>query len=514
MNKIGTAAIAIVLAIAIYWSFFILPPSFEISGLEITPAEAGPGEMITISLVINNRGLMSGVYSADLWSDNELLESRTIEVAGGEVKWISFTITRELPGTYLLRIGSLVGELKILRPPQFEITNLKVEPLEAIAGENITVTATVKNLGEMEGTYLATLTINGTVLESKSITLPGGLAETVTFTFAEDPGVYLIDVGGQTTTVTVKPTVILIQQETEITSAENIMLHFEWKYKTWELKWDFSISKELYDYYRSRPRPPTGNYSVYVTDPKDDNLLKELVIKFGEIVSKYNFTETEKINSMIAFVQSLPYTPDEISTPYDEYPRYPLETLVDDGGDCEDSSILLAALLNAMGYDVVLIELKDHMGVGISGAFSGFYYELEGTKYFYIETTGTGWKIGELPAEFRGAKATLYPIEPIPVLTHSWKAEQISYQVLELTVTVKNEGTATAENIYVYAGFDAGGDMVWNPQKSESFSLPPNSEARVTLRLTIPKDKYTRLIVQILLGNYVTDQSFSDWFKT
>lgn len=505
---------AIILALALGGSLFILPPSFEISNLEIAPTEAGPGEPVTISLVVRNRGLLSGVYQVELWMDNELLETKAIEVAGGELRWESFMITKESPGIYHIRIGGLSGELKILRPPKFEITELTVDPQEALAGENIRVTATVKNLGEMEGTYIAALFIDGAVFESKPVTVSGGFTEKVAFTFTKDPGIYLIEIGGLTATVTVKPAVIVIQQQTIITSAENIQLHFEWKYRIWELKWEFSVSKDLYEYYRNKPRPPTGNYSVYVTDPKDDNFLKELVMKFGEVASKYDFTETEKINCMIAFVQSLPYTPDEISTPYDEYPRYPIETLVDGGGDCEDSSILLAALLDEMGHDVVLIELLNHMGVGISGNFSGFYYELEGKRYFYVETTGTGWKIGELPSEFRGTAATLYPIEPIPVLTHSWKAEQISYRTLELSVTVKNEGTATAENVYVYAGFDAGENMVWNPQKSEIFSLPPDSEAQVTLRLTIPKDKYTRLIVQVILENYVADQSFSSWFKT
>ncbi|MGQ9788526.1 MAG: CARDB domain-containing protein [Candidatus Hadarchaeaceae archaeon] len=505
---------AVILAIALVASLFLLSPSFEINSLEIIPTEAGPGESVTVSVFVRNRGLLSGVYPVELWIDNQLFETRTIEVAGGELRCESFMITKEFPGIYHIRIGDLSGELKILRPPKFEITELKIDPQEVIAGENVKVTATVKNLGEMEGTYLATLFIDGVVFESTPIIVPGGSTEKITFTFAKDPGTYLIEIAGFTATVKVKPAVVVIQEETEPTSAENIQLRFEWKYGIWELKWEFSVSKDLYDYYKNKPRPPTGNYSVYVTDPRDDNFLEELVMKFGEVAAKYNFTETEKINCMIAFVQSLPYTPDEISTPYDEYPRYPLETLVDGGGDCEDSSILLAALLDGMGYDVILIELSNHMGVGISGNFAGFYYELEEKKYFYIETTSTGWRIGELPSEFSVAVATLYPIMPIPVLTHSWKAEHIGYQTLELLVTVKNEGTATAENIYVYAGFDAGENMMWNPQKSENFSLPADSKAQVTLRLTLPKDKYTRLIVQVIMENYVADQSFSSWFKT
>lgn len=50
-----------------------------------------------------------------------------------------------------------------------------------------------------------------------------------------------------------------------------------------------------------------------------------------------------------------------------EYPKYPVETLVE-GGDCEDKSILLAAILRAMGYRTALLVFSGnpgHIAVGV-----------------------------------------------------------------------------------------------------------------------------------------------------
>jgi hypothetical protein len=69
-----------------------------------------------------------------------------------------------------------------------------------------------------------------------------------------------------------------------------------------------------------------------------------------------------------------------------------------------------------MGYDVALIFLPaptpDHVAIGIaiSGVY-GSYYEVSGKKYFYLETTGEGFEIGQIPTAYQGASAYVYPVE-------------------------------------------------------------------------------------------------------
>ncbi len=147
-------------------------------------------------------------------------------------------------------------------------------------------------------------------------------------------------------------------------------------------------------------------------DPKDDSYVDQLVQLLNTASMKQGFTESQKVNFVVAFIQSLPYTVDSVTTPYKEYPRYPIQTLFDRGGDCEDTSILAATLLDRMGYDVALLHLRDarHMAVGVSTAVTGSYYEYKGKKYYYLETTGDGWQIGQIPSSITSKSANVYPI--------------------------------------------------------------------------------------------------------
>lgn len=123
-------------------------------------------------------------------------------------------------------------------------------------------------------------------------------------------------------------------------------------------------------------------------------------------------TKRQKVEFVIDFVQTLPYVPDDVSTGFDEYSRYPIETLTYGGGDCEDSAILLASTLQAdpFNYDCILVGPPGHMAVGIYGEdLPGTYYRYDGRRYYYLETTGDGWDVGEIPSTHEGT-ADLYPV--------------------------------------------------------------------------------------------------------
>ncbi len=300
-----------------------------------------------------------------------------------------------------------------------------------------------------------------------------------------------------------------VNQSTEVITRQHI-----WTYKG-EWTWEGDIPRLLYEYYQEIPRPPTKNYSVYVTHPLDDIYIEHLVEKIQKAAQEASFSEYETVEFAASFVQSLPYTADSITTHYDEYPRYPIETLVDKGGDCEDTSILLASLIDKMGYGVVLIELPDHCAVGVKGGENvyGTYWEYEGIKYYYIETTGKGWGIGELPEEYENSSAAIYPMVPTPILTHEWSLKGRG-NTGELGVTVYNLGTATAYNVSVLAGFDAGEGMLWNGQQSEPFQIRADHQVTVKLNLRVPLGKHTRAIIQIGIDDILVDESHSKWFDT
>lgn len=192
--------------------------------------------------------------------------------------------------------------------------------------------------------------------------------------------------------------------------------HYEWDYGYSEWSWDLNIPLRLYLYYRSLHRPTDfEDYVKLALDSADDYYIENIVESLGRAADKEGFSKYETVEYVISFVQSLPYTEDDVETSWDEYQRYPIETLFDRGGDCEDTSILVAALLDEMNYDVCLLilENEEHCAIGIAGGegIYGSYYEHDGTKYFYLETTGEGYEIGYVPSSIIDDTAYIYPLK-------------------------------------------------------------------------------------------------------
>jgi predicted transglutaminase-like cysteine proteinase len=297
-------------------------------------------------------------------------------------------------------------------------------------------------------------------------------------------------------------------------SNDTIRRDFAWVYggKTWAFS--LYIPEHLYLYYGNKTRVPTEDYSVYVTHPYDDEYLSTILEEFDGIVLEEGYDENQRVNLVVAFIQSLPYTTDDVSTGFDEYPRYPLETLVEGGGDCEDTSILASALLDPMGFDVVLINLPGHVAVGVSVDAFGTYWLHEGTQYFYVETTGEGWEIGEMPEAHQGESAILYPLLPVPVCTLSWTASTLRHKVT-LVADVQNLGTAEARGMKLYTFFEGEGDAIWNPVESSLFDLAVGEETTIMLELDEPRNVHTRILVYVLdpWGD-VMDESHSVWYDT
>lgn len=198
----------------------------------------------------------------------------------------------------------------------------------------------------------------------------------------------------------------------ESADQEHIEVDYTWNYGKGTWSYSLAIPKTAYEQYKTVDRKKINNYSYYVTDPSDDKYLAALAGKFKEAAEKENYSDLDMVKNIIFFVQNLNYVDDKVGTGYDEYPKFPLETLADEGGDCEDSAILLASLLRELGYGTVLIQFPDHMGVGVKGEASipGSYYEVDGIRYYYVETTSTGWGIGDVPDQMRDQPARILQI--------------------------------------------------------------------------------------------------------
>jgi PKD repeat protein len=195
-----------------------------------------------------------------------------------------------------------------------------------------------------------------------------------------------------------------------VTVRQTIERHYRWEYggRTWD--WDVSIPGALYEEYRRRYRGAWVNrdYDEYVLDPLDDAYLSDLV---DEIAQKTGNDYYSTVECLFHFVQAaVDYAYDPM---WSEYPRYPVETLVEQAGDCEDTAILYASLVRTLGAGAMLAAVDtDHNGVAdhmitlvpVDAAYaagvtcrtgqSASFWQYNGTLYALAETTGDPHSLG------------------------------------------------------------------------------------------------------------------------
>ena len=179
----------------------------------------------------------------------------------------------------------------------------------------------------------------------------------------------------------------------------------------------WSVSFYIYksSYTRAVQEPRGRSRPEYVAHAQQEGFADELAEILADEAEGNGFTDKRmQVEFLIDFVQNLPYVPDDASKGFDDYTKFITETVVEAGGDCEDTAIMLAAVLQAepFGYDTVLIQPPEHMAVGIYGKddLPGVYWEYGGRRYYYIETTGKGWGIGDIPDTYRDESARIYQV--------------------------------------------------------------------------------------------------------
>jgi len=170
-----------------------------------------------------------------------------------------------------------------------------------------------------------------------------------------------------------------------------------------------SVTETLYEYYSSQDHTLYSyNFSKFVTP----DALKPVADDLWSIYSN----EEDFANGVLMIVHQIPYVESDPQ-------KYPVETIVENEGDCDLFSILAASIMKAGGLDVVLLllEYQDHMLVGVhlpespKDARSQVYlYKHEEKKYYVAETTGgnweNGWRVGECPEILRRSAAKVIPL--------------------------------------------------------------------------------------------------------
>jgi predicted transglutaminase-like cysteine proteinase len=286
---------------------------------------------------------------------------------------------------------------------------------------------------------------------------------------------------------------------------------------SWEYTWNYGGQHTLKipqvdwfaRYYQNQDRFDLTDYAAYVFDPYDDSFIQLLLDQILELRTFTN--DKEKINFVASFVQSIEYKNDDPDNESYEYPRFPLETLHDKQGDCEDKAILTAALLQGLGYNVSLLRLPKHMAVGVHlNETLPYPYYID--QYYFLETTTLQMTVGKIPQEYEGlTNVTVYPLTSRPLLLHRWK-NATRYTVsngedyVKLQMILENLGVEAATNIELKGAFYEGQSRMYNQETTLVSLLAAGDKRLITLTVDVPAGVLTQLKTQIYLDGIMVNQ--------
>lgn len=96
------------------------PAAFSVSSLAVEPTGIKPGEAVTVSIVVANTGGESGSYTVVLKVNRVKEAEKTITIAAGDSREVSFSVTREEADSYAVTVDGLSGSFTVVAPPEGE----------------------------------------------------------------------------------------------------------------------------------------------------------------------------------------------------------------------------------------------------------------------------------------------------------------------------------------------------------------------------------------------------------
>ena len=101
-------------------TFTTLPgeTAFTSSRLSVSPGAVYVGDTVTISVLVTNNGEAAGSYTVRLEIDGMIEESRDLTLNAGASEEVTFTTTKNMAGTYSVKVGGLSGSFIVEEQPE------------------------------------------------------------------------------------------------------------------------------------------------------------------------------------------------------------------------------------------------------------------------------------------------------------------------------------------------------------------------------------------------------------
>lgn len=170
-----------------------------------------------------------------------------------------------------------------------------------------------------------------------------------------------------------------------------------------EFRYSIDSGERIYESYWS------DVYSqLYRSDKENIFFLQDAL---QQIATKNKLTRNEFAKLIVSFVQDIPYSfvmpgpCDRTDHPCRGNEKFgilsPVEFLYTLTGDCDTRSVLLYAILKHFGYNSLIMISNEyrHAMIAIDLPASGDHIIYKGKKFYFWETTNTGWLPGMLPPD-------------------------------------------------------------------------------------------------------------------
>ena len=179
------------------------PAELRLTNLVTNRKEIGIGDSITVSATAANIGDEAGEFSLELFVNNQRRETKNIQLDGGKTTSVQFEIVENAEGDYTVKLGTLTTSFRItseaqsVKPAEFQVTDLTVNPSSVLVDEAVEILVKVTNVGEATGSYTLNLKIDGVTRDTRDVTLVGQANEVVEFEVTEtNAGTYNVEIDG------------------------------------------------------------------------------------------------------------------------------------------------------------------------------------------------------------------------------------------------------------------------------------------------------------------------------
>ena len=187
------AAVCVALAATLWWMphFQVVAPSDTRIALDGQPE---------IKLLVVNRGLFGGTFTGAYAVDGLEQDAFAFPLGGGDTRELTLSLPADTErGPVTLTLGGASVEARAVLPPTFAVAPLEIDPSPAKAGDDVVLTTTVENTGDLAGTFDGVLRVGGEELLTQPVDIRAGSSVDVSYEFAADAaGKYRLALGDAT----------------------------------------------------------------------------------------------------------------------------------------------------------------------------------------------------------------------------------------------------------------------------------------------------------------------------